>query len=119
MLYKTTIRPVLDYGDIIYDPCLKLESEAIEKFQCKAALVCTGAFRITSSERLLNELGWEEVETRRTVHRQTLFYKIVNSLSPPYLKQICNLIPHSHLRGQLFNYKLIGMPFCENETVTT
>ena len=23
MLYKTTIRPVLDYGDIIYDACLK------------------------------------------------------------------------------------------------
>ena len=41
MLYKTTIRPVLDYGDIIYDPCLKSESEAIEKFQRKAALVCT------------------------------------------------------------------------------
>ena len=202
MLYKTTIRPVLDYGDIIYDPCLKSESEAIEKFQRKAALVCTGAFRITSSERLLNELGWEKMETRRTVHRQTLFYKIVNSLSPPYLWQICNLIPHntdaynlrrnnsllvpfihkeifcksffpktvrewnnlsvdtkrsesvqsfknklkstygpkeanklftyghgrptinhcrmrlglSHLRGQLFNYKLIDTPFCENET---
>ena len=30
MLYKTTIRPVLDYGDIIYDHCLKSESEAIE-----------------------------------------------------------------------------------------
>ena len=54
MLYKTTIRPVLDYGDIIYDPCLKSESEAIEKFQRKAALVCTGAFRITSYDRLLN-----------------------------------------------------------------
>ena len=35
------------------------------------------------------------METRRTVHRQTLFYKIVNSLSPPYLKQICNLISHT------------------------
>ena len=83
MLYKTTIRPVLDYGDIIYDPCLKSESEAIEKFQRKAALVCTGAFRITSNERLLNELGLEKMETRRKVHRQTLFYKIVKSLSPP------------------------------------
>ena len=49
MLYKTTIRPVLDYGAIIYDPCLKSESEAIETFQRKAALVCTGAFRISSN----------------------------------------------------------------------
>ena len=36
MLYKTTIRPVLDYGDIIYDQCLKSESDAIEKFKRKA-----------------------------------------------------------------------------------
>ena len=46
---------VLDYGDIIYE---KSESDAIEKCQRKAALICTGAFRLTSNERLLNELGW-------------------------------------------------------------
>ena len=58
MLYKTTIRPVLDYGDIIYDACLKSESDAIEKCQRKhgkAAIICTGAFRHTSNERLLVE----------------------------------------------------------------
>ena len=48
MLYKTTIRPVLYYGDIIYDACLKSEPDAIEKCQCKAALICTGAFRLTN-----------------------------------------------------------------------
>ena len=42
MLYKTTVRPVLDYGVIIYDPCLKSESEAVETFQRKGALVCIG-----------------------------------------------------------------------------
>ena len=45
MLYKTTIRQVLDYGDIIYDECLKSESDAIEKCQRKAALICTGVFQ--------------------------------------------------------------------------
>ena len=76
MLYKTTIRPVLDYGDIIYNACLKSESDAIEKCQRKAALICTGAFRHTSNEPLLNELGWERMESSRTIHRLTLFYKI-------------------------------------------
>ena len=33
MLYKTTIRPVLDYSDTIYDTCLKMETGAIEKCQ--------------------------------------------------------------------------------------
>ena len=75
MLYKTTIRPVLDYGDIIYDLYLKSESEAIEKFQRKAALVCTGTFRITSNDRLLNELCWgKKKENRRAVHRQIYYF---------------------------------------------
>ena len=33
-LYKIIIRPVLDYGDIEYDSCLKSASELLEKFQC-------------------------------------------------------------------------------------
>ena len=115
MLYKTTIRQVLDYGDIIYDPCLKSESEAIEKFQRKAALVCAGAFRITSNDRLLNELCWEKMENRRAVHRQILFYKIVNSLSPPYLRQICNLIPNSIDGYNLRRNNSLLVPFIRKE----
>ena len=111
MLYKTTIHPVLDYGDIIYDPCLKSESEAIETFQSKAALVCTGAFRITSNDRLLNELCWEKMENRRAVYRQILVYKIVDSLSPPYLRQICNLIPHNTNAYNLRRNNSILVPF--------
>ena len=60
MLYKITIRPVFDYGDIIYDACLNSKSDAIEKSQRKAALICTGAFIHTSNERLFNEEGWEK-----------------------------------------------------------
>ena len=41
--------------------CLKSESEAIETFQRKATLVCTGTFRITNNDRLLNELCWEKM----------------------------------------------------------
>ena len=115
MLYKTTIRPVLDYSDIIYDACLKSESDAIEKCQRKAALICTGAFRHTSNERLLNELGCERMERRRVIHRLTLFYKMYRSLTPPYLRDICNLVLHNmdaynlrrnhsiHIRRELFS----------------
>ena len=84
MLQKTTIRP----GNIIYDACLKSESDAIEKCQRKAAFICTGAFRHTSNERLLNELGWEKMESHRVIHRLTLFYKIYRLLTPPYLRDI-------------------------------
>ena len=115
MLYKTTIRPVLDYGDIIYDACLKAESDAIEKCQRKAALICTGAFRLTSTERLLNELGWGKMENRRKVHRLTQFFKILKSLTPPYLRNICNLIPHNTDTYNLRRNNSLLVPFIRKE----
>ena len=48
-VYKAFLRPLIDYGDIIYDPpqnesfCEKLES-----VQCKAALAIKGAIQGTS-----------------------------------------------------------------------
>ena len=110
-LYKTIIRPILDYGDIIYDSCLKAESESLEKFQRKCALVCTGAFKITSQEKLLKELGWSKLQNRRTMHRLNLFYKIVNSLVPSYLKQACRQIPHNTDNYRLPRNNSILVPF--------
>ena len=115
MLYKTTIRPVLDYGDIIHDACLKSEFDAIKKCQRKAALICTGAFRNTSNERLLNELGWERMECRRVVHRLTLFYKIYRSLTPPYLRDICNLVLHNTDTYNLRRYHSLFKHFIRRE----
>ena len=57
-LYKTIIRHVLDHGDIVYDSCLKSESELLENFQRKCALVCSGAFKIASHKKLLKGLRW-------------------------------------------------------------
>ena len=44
-LYKSMIRQLLDYCDVIY------ESERLGKLQRKVSLLCTGAFRITSNEK--------------------------------------------------------------------
>jgi hypothetical protein len=56
-LYKTIVRSILDYGDALYDKCLKYESEFLEKVQRRAAILSTGAFKITKHKDLLNELG--------------------------------------------------------------
>ena len=92
---------LLEYCDVIYDSCTMYESEKLDKLQRKASLLCTGAFRITSNEKLLKELGWPKLTNRRTSHRLVLFYKILNDLTPQYLKQLCNLIPHN-----TYNYQL-------------
>ena len=62
-IYKTFIRPYLDYGDIIYDFTFN-ESfhQRFESVQYNAAIAITGAIRGMSSKKLLLELGLETLK---------------------------------------------------------
>ena len=90
-IYKAFLRPLIDYGDIIYDQpqnesfCKKLES-----VQYKAALAITGAIQGTSREKIYLELGLESLKNRRRYKRLCCMFKIMNEEAPKYLT---NLIP--------------------------
>ena len=74
-IYKSFVRPILDYGDIIYDkPHKGSFREKIERVQYNACLVITGAFKGTLRERLYQELGLESLKDRRW-HRKLCFFK--------------------------------------------
>ena len=48
-IYKSVVRPHLDYGDIIYDhPKYQSFCQKLESYQYNAALAMTGATRGTS-----------------------------------------------------------------------
>ena len=65
-IYKSFIRPHLDYGDIIYDqPNNENFCNLIEKVQYNAALAITGAIKGTSQLKIYNELGNEYLKIRR------------------------------------------------------
>ena len=56
-IYKYFIRPRLDYGDIIYDDPSNIKFfQKIESVQYNAALAITGTIRVTSPEKLYQEL---------------------------------------------------------------
>ena len=74
-LYKSMVLPIIEYCDIIYDNCTVRDSIAIEQVQRRAALVYTGAYRHTSSDRLLVELGWQSLRTRRLNHKLIQLFK--------------------------------------------
>ena len=46
----------------------------------------TGAWKGTSRDNLYDELGWESLNFRRWSRRLSLFYKIVNNLTPDYTR---------------------------------
>jgi hypothetical protein len=58
ILYKAMIRPLLEYGDIIYDGSPETHTKRLENVQRQAALSCTGAYRHTRHDIFLEELGW-------------------------------------------------------------
>ena len=84
-LYKSLVRPVMEYADVVWDGCTESECDLLEHVQYEAAKIVTGAIKGTSKHRLALELGWEEMRLRRAVHKVILYYKIVNNLCPNYL----------------------------------
>jgi hypothetical protein len=61
----------------------------------------------SSRQKLFCELGWESLEIRRNKHKLTLFYKILNGLTPGYnLKNENNTI---HPRSASIYFKDISV----------
>ena len=76
-IYKSFIRPHLDYAYIIYDqPHYQSLSDRIESVQYNAALAITGSIRGASRERLYQELGLESLSNRQWYRRLTMFFNI-------------------------------------------
>ena len=79
-IYKSFIRPHLDYGDVIYDqPNNDSFSDKIEQLQYKACLAITGAIQGTSRECLYNELGLESLSSRRWCRKLCAIYKLLST----------------------------------------
>jgi hypothetical protein len=96
-LYKSLVRPLMEYADVIWDECTESEANLLEGIQNESARIVTGAMKGTNRVRLLNELCWEDLKTRRFLHKLLLLYKIINCLTPSYLRDL--LPPYVHQRS--------------------
>ena len=65
-IYKSFVRPHLDYRDVIYDQHYNNSfRQKLESIQYNAVLALTGAIRGSSREILYQELGLESLKQRR------------------------------------------------------
>ena len=95
-IFKSFIRPLLDYGDIIYDRAYNTSfHQNIESIQYNTVLAITGAVRGTSREKIYQELVFESLQQRRWYRKLCYLFKIINNQSPGYLFQ---LIPSVNTR---------------------
>ena len=88
-IFKSFIRPHLDYGDVNYDqPSNGSFTDKIEQLQCKACLAIIGAIQGTSRECLYNDLGLESLSSRRWCKKLCAIYTFLSSQCPEYLFDI-------------------------------
>ena len=115
ILYKSMIRPVLEYASILYDNLTSYLSIRLENCQRAAALICTGAMQRTSTDSLLEELGWASLKERRRYYRMTLFYKMNNQLVPGYLESMLPKQVHTRTRYPLRNADDLDTFLCKTQ----
>ena len=87
-IYISLIRPILEYGNEIWENCQQYEKDNLEKFQIEAARIATGTTKLVSIASLYSEIGWNSLDTRRKKQTLLLFYKMVDHLTPLYLSSL-------------------------------
>ena len=112
-IFTTYIRPHLDYCDIIYDGTLTLtDSARLQTLQNRCARLVTGTLFRTSTDALLNDLGWERLEDRRLIHKLLFFHRLYYN-NPPLPAYVTNLITDTRqdVTGlRLRNAQLLSIP---------
>ena len=85
-IYKSFIRPHLDYGGILHHPPNDQSMNSkLESVQYSAALTTTEIIKGTSRSKLYKELGLESLRSRSTFRHPCSFHKIVSTGLPTYL----------------------------------
>ena len=88
VLYKLHIRSSIDYAITVFGPSLNaMQIKKLDNLNYRAARIVTGAQKSTSSEKLLNELGWENTTKRIEFLCLTQFYKIRYRLTTPLVHE--------------------------------
>ena len=77
-VYKSLVQPYFEYCSPLWDNCGKLLKDKLERFQCRAARVLTGASYDIRSADLIQTLSWGTLALRWLLAKSTLMYKILN-----------------------------------------
>jgi hypothetical protein len=81
LLYFTTVRPILEYAAVVWEPYRIGQKKSLERVQRRAARFVTNTYdRTVSVSSLMSQLGWNSLEERRCKARLKCFYNVFNNL---------------------------------------
>ena len=104
--YATLVGPTYVYCASVWNPHTVRSQYKLEMAQRRAATYCTNRHHDTSSvPDMLQDLGWETLESRRTKLQLATLYKLINDLvavsATPYLTSASTRIRAIHTKKLL------------------
>jgi hypothetical protein len=89
-MYIAFVRPILEYGDILWDTPGDNDHllDELDTIQNNAARIVSGATARCTTASLTIELRWKALRARRKEHRLSMFYKIRHNLAPQYMSDL-------------------------------
>ena len=112
-IYKSFIKPHLDYADIMYDkPNNTSFKNKLENVKYRACIAITGAIQGTFRERLYRGLGLESLTDRRWIRKLVIFYKIINGV---FITRSSDLNKIKGIPSRTEQFKYAFFPLCINK----
>ncbi|KAI8510712.1 hypothetical protein Bbelb_116280 [Branchiostoma belcheri] len=108
--YNTLVRTKLEYASILLCNIGTTASTTLEQVQYHAGRLVSGAMARTPRVKLLEELEWDSLATRRDYNRLLLMYRLVSGSVPLHLQVLIPTTRDSQRR--LRNDTHLHVPFC-------
>ena len=115
-IFKTLIRPQLEYASCMWSPWLKQDILELEKVQRRAAhFVYNNYWPTASVTEMISTLNWETLEKRREKARLCMLYKTINGLIK---------IPMDYYKSSTFTStrsfhgQILQLPSCRTDIYT-
>ena len=70
---------------MILGNCSKTLHDKWQQLQNRAARILTNSNYDADASILLNDLGWQNLETQQQIHKAVMEYKSLNGLTPDYI----------------------------------
>ena len=116
LMYKTILRPCLEYASIAWNNCYAADSRRLQQLQ----LSITGAVMhqrrhpSVSKSQLLKQLGWPTLAWRRRRAKRIYFWKLVNNQGPPCLSSRIPKSVNNRCEYSLRNTGTVELPACSS-----
>ena len=112
LCYLTFIRPVMEYGNVIYDAASEEDLNVLTDIEKEAMRAITGARKKCNLDKLYKEFKWPTLATRRANKKITALGKIVIKNFPPYLVRD---LPTFYRDSRTNRKNTFATPFCTKD----